>query len=134
MNFVDPVSNFTLSEGPNEIVFRNGFKTADDTFTTNTFFQVLADGETPLIKRTKKKVNEYKEYNSATTTKNFQAITNYYLVKEGLPIKIKKDKKSVIEAFGDRKSELEVFIKANDINLKSDVDLIKLTTYYNSLK
>lgn len=134
LNFVDPVDEFKLYVGDGyEMVFRSGFKPSD-IGSEKTFYQVLTAGETPLIKRTFKKVIEYKEYNSATGTKKFDEIQNYYLVKNGVPKRIKKDKKSVLEVFGDSKTELEAFIKSNNINFKSDPDLIKLTMYYNSLK
>ena len=133
MNFIDPVREFSMLQNGNSIIFRNGFKPAEGV-TANTYYRVLADGETPLLKKTIKKIIENKEYNSATTTKKFQEINTFYLVKGNLPLKIKRDKKAFLETLGDRNTELDVFIKSNNINFKSDEDLIRLTIYYNSLK
>jgi len=133
MNFVDPVKEFSMLQNGKPVVFRNGFKPAEGV-TANTYYRVLADGETPLLKKTVKKIIEMKEYNSATTTKKFQEINTFYLVKNNLPLKIKRDKKAFLETLGDRNTELDVFMKSNNINFKSDEDLIRLTIYYNSLK
>ncbi|MBC7744847.1 MAG: hypothetical protein H7096_07060 [Flavobacterium sp.] len=134
MNLVNPFREFTIFQAGQTAVFKNGFKPNDDHLTTKTFYQILADGETILAKKTSKKVVENKAFNSATTSKTFQETNNYYLIKNGLPVKIKKDKMSVLETYGDWTPELELFIKANNLSLKSEVGLIILATYYNTLK
>jgi hypothetical protein len=138
MSFVNPVREFTIVS-PNEtgekhaLQFRNGYKAADGG-TAETFYQVLTDGETPLIKKISKIVVETKPFNSATTTKSFERSDVYYLVKDGLPLKIRKDKKSILEFLHDYSAQLENYIKTNKLNLKSDSGLIALISYYNSLK
>jgi len=135
--FREPVKEFSLqSPGGSEIggmIFRNGFKSTD-AGTSNTFYQVLSDGETPLLKRSVKKVMENKPYGSATTIKTFHDVTTYYLAKNGQPVKVRKDKKAILAALGDYTANLEEFIRTNKLNFKSDNDLIMLVTFYNSLK
>jgi hypothetical protein len=134
MNFVLEVNEFKLlSTAAEELNFRNGFKPADEG-TEKTFYQVLSDGETPLLKRTWKKVIEQKPYTSATIEKSFRQLESYYLVKQGTPVRIKKDRKAVLEILTDYHSQLDQFIKLNNLNLKNDPDLVSLITYYNSLK
>lgn len=137
MTFVKPVNEFTLaiiaSAGTEQMLFRNGF-TSTNGNAAKTFYQVLSDGETPLLKRSFKKILENKPYGSATVVKTFEEIHNYYLVQQGKPLKIKKDKKAILELLSDYKSELEAFIKSNNLSFKSETDLIMLMTYYNSLK
>jgi hypothetical protein len=135
--FAEPVSEFRIqtagSTGTAGLLFRTGYKPADDA-TVKTFYQVLSDGETPLLKRSFKKVIENKPYGSATTVKIFQDVNFYYLVKDGQPLKLKRDKKAILTALGDYTAELEKFISTNNLTLKSDSNLVMLITFYNSLK
>ena len=134
MSFVSPVRKFSLQGNEKSVLqFRNGFK-ATDGGTPETFYQVLMDGETQLLKKISKVVTETKPFNSATTVKTFEQVQILFLVKDGLPIKIRKDKKVVLEALGDYSAQLEAYIKANKLNLKSEEGLIALVSYYNSLK
>ncbi|NEU10047.1 hypothetical protein GZH53_17105 [Flavihumibacter sp. R14] len=137
LRFAEPVGEFRIqtieSFGTPGILFRSGYKPTDGA-TVKTFYQVLSDGETPLLKRSFKKVMENKPYGSATTVKTFLDVNAYYLVKNGQPLKVKRDKKAIIAALGDYSAELENFISTNKLSLKSDSDLIMLFTFYNSLK
>lgn len=137
MTFVKPVNEFKLINstvpGTQPILFRNGYKPVNGN-TAKTFYQILSDGETPLIKRSFKKVTENKPYGSATVVKTFEEIHTYFLVQQGTPVKIRKDKKAALEVLNDYNAELEEFIKSNNLNFKSEADLMMLVTYYNSLK
>lgn len=137
MSFITPVSEFKLinasASGPETIDFRRGYKPADGN-TEKSFYQVLSDGETPLLKRWSKKVVESKPYSSATVIKTFEQVQVYYLVKSGIPLKIRRDKKALLEVLKDYSTQLDEFIKANNINLKTESGLRMLVYYYNSLK
>src|SRR5688572_18632374 len=89
LQFAEPVREFKLQTVESTVtaalLFRSGYKPADGA-TVNTFYQVLSDGETPLLKRSFKKIIENKPYGSATTVKMFQDINAYYLVKSGQPL------------------------------------------------
>ncbi|HUH33304.1 MAG TPA: hypothetical protein VLZ28_05075 [Daejeonella sp.] len=137
MAFLKPVNEFTLLSVGSAVIqpllFRNGYKPVNGN-TAKTFYQVLSDGETPLIKQSIKKVSETKPYGSATVIKTFEEIHTYFLVQQGTPVKIKKDRKSILEALKDYQKELQEFVKNNNLNFKSEGDLIMLLTYYNGLK
>lgn len=134
MHFVLAVNAFKiLSTSGAELHFRSGYKSMDGG-TEKTFYQVLSDGETTLVKRTLKKIVEHKPYNSATVEKSFRQLENYYLVKQGVFVRVKKDRKALLEILSDYSSQLDQFIRANDLNLKNEPDLASLVTYYNSLK
>ncbi|MCX2480323.1 hypothetical protein OQY15_14575 [Pedobacter sp. MC2016-15] len=112
--------------------YRTGY--ANIPSTTNTYyFEVLADGKTQFLKRTSKNILTNKEYNSATATKSFEEITRYYIYKDGKGTAVKKDKKAILAALGNKQSELETYIKAEKLNLKNDADVVTLITYYNTL-
>lgn len=131
--FVDSVAEFVIGDpsGANRH-FRNGYKSIDG-YSNKSFFEVLADGSVQLLKKTKKTILESKAYNSPTTERNFVEVNQYYLLKSGKSIPVKKDKKSVLAVLNDKEPALEKYIEDNNLKVKNDSDLSKLVIYYNSL-
>jgi hypothetical protein len=135
--FSTPIKAFTLTNADDKnwprITFRNGFK-AIDGGNEKTYYEVLADGNTQLLKRTAKKIVDERAPGSLIISKQISATTKYYLNDSNKIVKIKKDKKSILEALNNKQTELETYIKNNNLNLKEDADLVKLIEYYNTLK
>jgi hypothetical protein len=122
LTFVEPVVEFRFKDGP---LFRSGYG--------KSFHEVLSDGGTKLIRRRVKQIMENKEYNSASVTKKFVEVENLYIVKGSELIKVRKDKKSVLSALGDKTAQLESYIKSQNLNLKTEAGIISLLEYYNTL-
>ena len=137
LGFVDPVLEFKLLPADDingtALSFRNGYKPTADA-TSKTFYQILSDGQTPFARRISKKMMESTPYSSATIVKTFGEVSSYYIMKDGQPLKIKKDKKVLFAALGDYSAEMDEFIRSKNLKLKSDTDFIVLMNYYNSLK
>ncbi len=133
MGFADPVSEFRLT-GKDQVsrLFRNGFKTGQAN-SERSFYEVLYDGGTILLKDPKKNIVEHRAYNSSTAVKSIVEPPAYYLKINGQLVKIKKDKKAVLSALGNS-SQLDKYIQDNKLNLKEDADLAKLMLYYDSIK
>jgi len=135
--FSAPIKAFTLTNADDKnwprITFRNGFK-AIDGGNEKTYYEVLADGNTQLLKRTAKMIVDERAPGSLILSKQISATTKFYISDSNRIIKIKKDKESILEALNNKQSELETYIKNNNLNLKGDADLVKLIEYYNTLK
>lgn len=133
---VDHVKEFKLApygEIADSTVFRSGFPAVKSN-SAKSFYEVMVDGKSKLLKKTIKTINTSREYNSATVDKTVVATTNYYLVNQaGNIVFISKDKKSVLKELPGKEAELNAFIASNKLNLKNDADLVKLVVYYNSL-
>lgn len=137
MEVAEPVLAFTITYAKDsktvQRTFRSGFKASNDN-TAQSFYEILFDGQTKLTKRTGKTIVEEKEYNATTATRKLIDKPSYFIVKAtNMPIAISKNEKSVLSALEDKTTELKTFIKDNKLNLKNDVDLIKLLTYYDEL-
>lgn len=130
--FAQAVSEFSLSKGEQQWLFRNGYAAVDRNKVTS-YYQVLVDGTVQLTKRIVKQAFDERAYNSATTTRSYKEDEYYYLVRNNVPSKIKKDKKQVMALLSDKAAELENYCKEQALNLKNDEDLAKLISYYNSL-
>jgi hypothetical protein len=138
MSFVDPVQSFSLNEPSIEesdltpLVFSSGYP-AIDKQTPASFYQVIADGKTKLLKHYKKIIRVDKAFNSATAVKTFFLIEEYYLFVNNQITKIKPNQKAILVALADKTDQLQKYLKSNTINYKSDAALAKLFSYYNSL-
>ena len=121
-----------IDETPFITEFANGFEPADGA-TPATFYQVLAAGKTQLLKRHVKSVTESQAFGSNETRKRVSEVTAYYLAKDKHPVKVKRDKRSVLNALTDKVDTLKTYIAANDLDLTNDSDFARLITYYKTL-
>ncbi|NCD69513.1 hypothetical protein [Mucilaginibacter agri] len=134
-SFAVPVVDFTISyaEDGNPVLkhFRNGYHIQG--YDGNAYFEVFNEGKAQFLKKTKKKIETQSVYGSTGSDKKFVSTTKYFLVNGDKSAIVKKDKKSILEALGDKQTELEAYIKSNNLNLKEESDIAKLLTYYNSI-
>lgn len=129
MLFVEPVVEFTMDKK----TFRIGYP-ATDGASPESYYEVLVEGKTELLKRTSKKVIEEAAYNAATKVKTIRSNESYYVTASNLSLtKVKKDKKSLLAALPDKSAELEAYVKSNRLDLRQEQDMAKLIAYYNSL-
>jgi len=139
MVFVNTVKGFSL--GPFKIdesnlsplIFSSGYPAVEDQ-TPASFYQVIADGKVKLLKRYQKRIRTDQAFNSATVTKTFEMTGPfYYTVTDNKITRLKPAQKTVAAVLADKTDQVQTFIKTNKIDFKSDRDLAKLFTYYNSL-
>jgi hypothetical protein len=116
--------------------FVNGMDYQEEGAPIAGFFEVLVDGEIPYFRRTKailKKAN----YNTALMVgnPNDEIVKRdiYYYLEGNTVIEVPKTRKKILEVFPDKQSELEAFIKQNNLYFKDENDVIRLFEYYNSL-
>jgi hypothetical protein len=100
----------------------------------NGFLEVIVDGTLPLMKRTTI-IEKQADYVAALDVgsrdkKILKKESFFYSQKAGLA-KI-GNKKSLLPAFGEQAQDVEMFIKANKLNVSKTPDLLKAFEYYNS--
>jgi hypothetical protein len=125
--FSKEITEFSTNDG----VFRSGFP-AIEPMTDRNFYQVLYDGNVKLLKRTTVRIQTEKLYSSATQTKRFIKDDALYLFKNGTMTRLKKDKKALLEALGDKQAELETFIKEEKLKLSKEEDILRVVEKYES--
>lgn len=128
MAFTNPVLEFKLDKE----VFKSGYPALKN-LTSRSYYLVLTEGKITLLKKSAKNVLEMKEFNSATSTKKIVDQKNYYLIADGQLRPIKMDKNAFLDVLTDQKENIEAYLKTNKISFKSEEDLIRLITYYNSI-
>jgi hypothetical protein len=128
MAFDKPVKQFTL----NETLFANGFP-AIDAFGSDTYYQVLGEGSTKLLKHYSKHVEKNSTYGSAMASMRFADNEAWYLFKDGKISALKLDKKNVLAALNDKSTQVNNYLSNHKVNFKNDMELSNLLAYYNSL-
>ena len=86
---VNPVKEFVLnSPVGTQYLFRSGFMPVE-TNDEKTFYQVVVNGPTSLLKHIRKNINERKEYGSASTIKEYITSESYYITQpKGLILRV----------------------------------------------
>lgn len=137
--FNDPVREFSLTYIDNNLEinqkFRNGFPNVKN-LTEKSFYEVLVDGKVKLLKRNNKSISETKEFNSATVVKEVNQNIVYYIARgtEIIPLKKSLDLKSLAAAIDPQKPATVIdFSNQNKFDPRTEADLEKIVTYYNSL-
>jgi len=135
----------SLSRDKSIYIMNSGKKMSFKTFTTsknntlNGYLTAIINGDHyDLYKRTYVKYTEGKPAANSfvkAVPSRFTQFTEYYFQKEGVnrmdEIKLKNNQ--LIKLFEDpKKSELKVFLKENELNIKEEQDLIKVFDYLNS--
>jgi len=136
MAFSDPIKEFQLLKPQSSSVyvqvFKNGFPPFEK-FTEKSYYMVLNSGKAIALKKPIKSIVESTQYGSATVQKNILNGEQYFIFKNGLMFKTKKDKKELLKVLDDKKEALNKFIADYKLSFKSDEDVQKLLDYYNSI-
>jgi hypothetical protein len=123
--FSQPIMAFTIGKEANEHQFQRGFD--------GIFYEKILDGKVTLWKKNHKTLIDEKPYGSATIQRNVLNNNTYYIGELTKLIKIKTDKKSVLELLSDKATEIEAYIKKEKLNPKTESDLARVIMYYNGL-
>jgi len=113
-------------------IFQCGFPPIDNQNRIS-FYQILLNGKTSLLKSVYKSIQERNNDLSGERFKEFATYENIYLLKEGIMSRIKKDKSSLLVLFQDKKEAIARYMDDQKLNLKNEAHLIALVQYYNTL-
>jgi hypothetical protein len=113
-------------------IFQCGFPPIDNQNRIS-FYQILFNGKTSLLKSVYKSIQERNNDMSGERFKEFATYENMYLLKDGTMVRIKKDKSSIIALLQDQNQAIKKYIEDQKLNLKNEAHLIDLVKYYNTL-
>jgi hypothetical protein len=128
------IVEFVMPTGDALYIFRRGFPAVEDQ-STSSFYRVLYDGNTKVLKRFETKMRKEKQYNSATAVNRFVPSETLYVLKDGKMHPIKKgDRKKLLSLLSDKRSLMEYNIKEQQLDLRSELDMVKLIEEYDAYK
>jgi hypothetical protein len=113
-------------------VFQCGFPAIDNQNVVS-FYQILLNGKTSLLKSVYKSIQERNNEISGERYKEFATYENMYLLKDGSMVRIKKDKSNLLDLLQDKSSALKKYMLDQKLNLKNETHLIELVKHYNTL-
>jgi hypothetical protein len=130
------VSSFRITDSVSRkvLLFRNGFDPASS-FSRQSFYQVLYDGETKLLLKVRKQIVSEITSTPGVKTRGFEDERSYFLVMpKGELKKIKKKNTDIIDMLDGNREELKKMINEQKLKLTKDEEIIQLLHYYDSLK
>ncbi|MBE9510620.1 MAG: hypothetical protein IMY71_07070 [Bacteroidetes bacterium] len=103
------------------------------------FFEVMARGYCKLLYRQSSEIKRenlpVSNFSGGNYRDYFKITEEYYIKKGDEPAQfIRKSKRKIIKTLSDYTTELENYIKKNNLTLKSDEEIIDLIYHYNALK
>ena len=131
LSVVNPVKEFVLMPSETkQLLFRCGYPTFER-YDENSFYQVLQDGPTSLLKMNRKSIKESTAFNQGLK-KEYILNETYYIAKQGRdPIRIRKDKSSLLEALGDADGKLAAWMSKNGNRCRTEDDMAAVVKAYN---
>lgn len=129
---VNPLIEFVITPATQPPMrFRCGYQAVERN-TDATFYQVIYDGNVTLLKHLYKKITEISEYNKASVQRELTLEESYYIAKAGLPpVKIKKDRASVLKTLEDPDGKFAAWLDKNRNRCKSEEDIMAALKAYN---
>lgn len=132
--FLDELSsiqvNFESTKGSQ--LFLPGFAHKD--FSPSTFVEVLNEGNTKLLKWTKKVIIEERGYGANVLNKIIEPVTQYYIAKGNNATLIKLGNSALEDAVGPKNwKQVQAYMKQEGLNPKQEKDMAKLLAYSNTL-
>lgn len=136
MAFKYPIKEFQMihNKSINEpmVLFKNGFPEVGK-FNRNSYYQVLTEGKTALLKKPYKSISESIAYGDSEKKKTFLFNEIYFLFHQGKMTKFQKSTKNLLHILSDQNPKLIAFIRDKKLLMKSDQDYVDLVNYYNTL-
>ena len=135
--FIHPLAEVRLYDetGANDSIFSMVFKnniSAGAKLNPGQFVQVLCQGKVTLIKQYVKNIEgENKNSGYTTTVKQYVLYTNLWAIvnKEVIPIKLTGN--FLEQLTGDKNSEVQNYVRANGLKIKSERGFVSAVAYYN---
>lgn len=133
MQATSDIRKVIITEGDKTTVFENFFPPIDG-LDAGTYYKVLVNGTSKLLLSTQFSEGEYKEFNSAVTTKRVDKVYQLYGAANGSIKKLTKGDAEVLDLLKDKSAELAAFIKQNSLKCRKQSDYETVFNYYNGLK
>jgi hypothetical protein len=116
------------------MVFRKGFPVMGKA-TEHTYYHVLYEGHTILVRLVAKNIIEEKMMvvSTAGSRTRLEEVEEYYLLKDGLLIHLSDNKEAWLKQLGNKAEPLAAFISAQHLKLRSSEDFIQVARKLDEL-
>jgi hypothetical protein len=115
------------------VLYRNGYPAVDKN-TSETFYEVLADGKIQLLNFKYKFLQEYRPYNEPPRKKFAEKEKLYILLPGDKIVEIKKDKDDILKAMPEYAAAITKIVDEKKLKLKRQEDIAQLVVALNEGK
>lgn len=115
------------------IFVHSSFLPTEKEFKKGEWLQELSAGKMTLYKWHKKRLTESRPYNSATYEQHITTVFHYFILVNDQFIKIKRAS-DISELAGEKKKQIEEFIKSKNLDGKDETAMTQVVAYFNSLQ
>ena len=115
-----------------KMVYKSGYE-IDRKITARKFLQVLAEGNTSLLKYSYKELEEYSEYGNAVRLKRFKDLDQYYILAGGRYIAVSINRKSLQQVLQDKWTQVKPWLEQKNMSGRDQAGWVAAIVYYNSL-
>ncbi len=130
---IDRISFYDCEDPSKNKILISGMPPIDKQDESN-FYVLLDSGNVSLLKFIKVEyTDKVNTYGSANIRRVYRQHEFYYAHEQGNKL-IRIDKDEVANVFGARKNAVLAFIASNNLKIRKEADLVKVFSYYNSLK
>lgn len=129
MEAVSKVKKIVFTD--NGATFENGFPAVNKQ-DAHTFYKVLVSGKASLLVLTNFLEVEFKEFNSATTTKQIDRVNELFGVSPRAITKLASED-DVMVLLGDKYKQVNDYVIKNKLKCRKQADYISVFNYYNAL-
>ncbi len=131
------IKGFTFLAQPENIVFRNGFKSEDHDITPSTLLRVLYNGNTKMVAHHSSSLKEnLPTYGSANIKDEYVDDTDYYIIdSSGKFHDVKLKKRHILRALDkDFRDRVEDFADQQNLDFGEEQNLDEILAHYDQLK
>ena len=120
----------TIDNNHHRFVFSEYIETTDKP--EKDFYKLLQTGKVTLYKQYKKRMQENRPYNSATTEQSIKTDLRYFVLFSGKWVRIKKIKE-LTDLLTDKKNEIQKYVEEKKLTKDNEANFEAIVAYYNSL-
>ena len=131
------IKGFTFFAQPENIVFRNGFKSDDHDIKPSTFVRVMYDGDIKMIAHHSSSLKKnLPSYGSANIKDEYVDDTDYFIIDEsGTFHDVKLKKRHILRTLDKNlRDRVENFADQQNLDFGEDQDIDEILAHYDQLK
>jgi hypothetical protein len=115
-------------------LFRNGFDSDDRNVNTDTILEVIYDGDTKLVKHHRiRSIPEQGGYGSANRVERLVRSEEMYYLDDGKLKSLRTNRRNVLNALSAHRNAISTYVSENNLSYSSEIDLIKIFSFFDSL-
>lgn len=116
------------------LLFRRGFPATDRT-TDQTYFHVLVQGKTSLLRLIARNIVEEKQLVSVNgrVDRRLEEVEQYYMLQNGNMILLPANTRDLPDVFADKKEPIAQFISMKQLRMHAPEDFVAVINKYNEL-